>query len=143
MALVLTRLVSIGLRPAAAVLAEGRRAERWALRSATDAATLTTLAALDALLRSRLLDEAVELVLDSRLVGELVDGLLEREQLWVLVDRVAQSPAVAAALRQQSIGMGDELAGEVRERSRDADAWLERGARRVLRRRPPPKVEPA
>jgi hypothetical protein len=140
---VLTRLVSLGLRPAGVVLQEGRRVERWATRAAADAATLTALATLDALLRSRFVDEVVERVLDSRLVGEIVDGLLEREELWLLVEEIANSPAVAAALRQQSVGMGDELAGEVRSRSRSADAWLERRARRVLQRRVPPEAGPA
>lgn len=132
------RLVSIGLRPAAVVLAEGRRVERWAVRSAADVAAATALASLDALLRSRFADEVVERVLDSPLIGEIVAGLLERDALWTLVNEIAQSPAVMAALRKQSAGLGDELAGEVRERSRYADAWLERGARRVLRRRAEP-----
>jgi hypothetical protein len=132
------RLVSIGLRPAAVVLTEGRRAQRWALRSAIDVTTASALAGLDVALRSRFAEDAVERILDSPLLADVVAGLLEREALWTLVDGVAQSPAVAAAMRQQGVGLGDELAGEVRERSRYADAWLERGARRVLRRR----VEP-
>jgi hypothetical protein len=132
------RVVSIGLRPAAVVLAESRRVQRWALHSAVDVTTASALAGLDAVLRSRFAEDAVERILDSPLLADAVAGLLEREALWTLVEEVAQSPVVVAALRQQSVGLGDELAGEVRARSRNADAWLERGARRVLRRRAEP-----
>jgi hypothetical protein len=137
----LTRIVSIGLRPAASALAEGRRVQRRLARDVVEASAAGALASLDALLRSRFAAEAVERVLDSPLPAQLFAGLLEREALWQLVDEVARSPAVAAALKQQSAGLGDELAGEVRERSRHADAWIERGAQRVLLRRRAPAGE--
>jgi hypothetical protein len=81
--------------------------------------------------------------IDSRLVDEAVARLLESEDLWVVVEEIAQSPAVTDAITQQSMGFADQVADGVRTRSRSADAWLERAARRALRRRPaapPPEV---
>ncbi len=76
-------------------------------------------------------------VLDSRLVDEAVQRLLEGDELWLVVDEIAQSPAVTEAITRQSIGFADQVAGGVRDRSHSADAWLERAARRALRRPPP------
>ena len=75
-------------------------------------------------------------VIDSRLVDEAVARLLESDDLWLLVDEVARSPAVTAAITQQSLGFADQVAGGVRARSRSADMWLETAARRALRRKP-------
>jgi hypothetical protein len=246
MAHVFAELVSIGLRPVVVVLAEGRRAERWARHGVGGATSAGALAGLDALLGSTFVDEAVDRILDSpaaeraagtalggrlvdavardlaryavlervaepllagevlertlaraesaglsqrladqlladgaaervaerllagpelerlvthavesptmeqllarvidsELLGEVVAGLLEREELWTLVEEVAGSPAVASAITQQGVGFAGEVAGEVRERSEHADAWLERKAWRMLhwrgRARPPP-----
>jgi hypothetical protein len=38
---------------------------------------------------------------------------------------------VTEAITHQSLGFADQDAGEVRERSVNADAWVERAARRV------------
>jgi hypothetical protein len=81
-------------------------------------------------------------VLDSRLLDEAVHRLLEGEELWLVVDEIAQSPAVTEAITRQSIGFADQVAGGVRGHSRNADAWLERAARRALRR-PPASPPPA
>jgi hypothetical protein len=158
---VLAQLVSIGARPAAAALAEARRAQRWATRGIGELVSAGALDALDALLASRVLDEAaarvvespalerlLARVLESRLLGDAVAGLLEREELWELVETIARSPAVTEAIAHQGVGFADQVAGEVRERSEQADARLERAARRLLRRRgqsrsPPMEPGPA
>ena len=75
-------------------------------------------------------------VLESRLVDEAVRRVLEGEELWLVVDEVAQSPAVTEAIARQSVSFADQVAGQVRVRSRSADERLERAARRVLRRPP-------
>ena len=69
--------------------------------------------------------------------------LLQSDDLWLVVDEVASSPAVTAAISRQSVSFAEEVAGGVRARSAGADAWLERRARRLLRRRaaPPPASE--
>jgi hypothetical protein len=88
-------------------------------------------------LESRLIEETV-----ARLVDDTAARLPESQALWTLVDEVAQSPAVTDAITQQGLGLADEVAGDVRDRSRVADAWLERIAHRVLHRArgsaPPP-----
>jgi hypothetical protein len=80
-------------------------------------------------------------VLESKLVDAAVQRVLAGEELWLVVDEVAQSPAVTAAITRQSIGFADQVAEQVRDRSRSADARLERAARRVLRRRAAPQPE--
>lgn len=128
------------------------------LRVTVGLASRATLAAVDVALASRLAVEIVDRVLasealehvlasaqaaavpqrviDSRLIDEFVERLLESEELWVLVDEIARSPAVTEAIGTQGIGFADQVAGVVRDRSRTADARVERLARRLLRRRP-------
>jgi hypothetical protein len=89
-----------------------------------------------AALESPAMERIVARAIDSRLVDEAVARLLESEDLWVVVEEIAQSPAVTDAITQQSMGFADQVADGVRSRSRNADAWLERAARRALRRRP-------
>jgi hypothetical protein len=70
-----------------------------------------------------------------RLIEEITERLIASRGLWLLVDEVAASPAIADAITAQSLGFADQVTDEVRDRSRSADAWLENVARRVLRRR--------
>ena len=74
-------------------------------------------------------------VIDSRLVDEAVLRLLESDGLWLLVEKIAQSPAVTEAISQQSLGFADQMASVVRDRSRTADDRLERFVTRLARRR--------
>ena len=150
-----TRLAGVGRRAAAAPA-------RWALLTTVD----TALFVLDDVLASPITKEAVERIvaspvvedvverlvaqaLDSpeaeRLVGRLVDSrlvetamldLLRNEALWVLVEEIAQSPVVTAAIGQQGVGFANQVAGVVRQRSGAADDRLERLVRRLARRTP-------
>jgi hypothetical protein len=86
------------------------------------------------------MERTVGQVIESRLLDQVVARLLESEELWLLVDEIAQSPAVTEAITQQSLGFADEVADEVNVRTRRADAIAERVARRLLRRHP--RVEP-
>jgi hypothetical protein len=83
---------------------------------------------------SAAMERMVVRVLESKLVDEAVRRLLEGEELWLVVDEIAQSPAVTEAIARQSVSFADQVAGQVRDRSRSADARLERAAKRVLRR---------
>ncbi|ADB49926.1 hypothetical protein [Conexibacter woesei] len=159
-------IVTTGLGPPRAVLARGLDAPRWALRTAAGPVTRGALAGLDMLLASELAEEAarriyervlagpeleaavaeavespamerlVARVVDSRLMEATAARLLESEELWLMVQEVAQSPAVTSAITQQGASFADDVASEVREQSQHADAWIERAARRVLRREP-------
>jgi hypothetical protein len=146
---------------------------RWVLLSTLDA----TLSGLDAALNSPLAQEAVGRILaspltddvwerivggvlespdaervlarviDSRMVESVMLQLLESDGLWILVEEIAQSPAVTAAISQQGVGFANQMAGVMRDRSRTADDRLERLVRRLARRRPrvvsPASDEPA
>jgi hypothetical protein len=81
-------------------------------------------------IESRLVEETI-----VRIVDETVARLPEREALWALIDEIARSEAVTEAIGHQGLGFADQIADDVRERSRHADARLERAARRLLRRR--------
>ena len=97
---------------------------------------------LDRLVTRVLEDQATERlvaqVLDSRLLDESVKRVLVSEELWLVVDEIARSPAVTSAISQQGMGFADQVVEEVGVRSRRADAWLERAARRMLNRTPSP-----
>jgi hypothetical protein len=78
----------------------------------------------------------VDSLFDSGLIDRLFERLLESEALWHLIDEIASSPAVTAAISQQGLGFADEVGDQVRARSRKADDWMERAARRLARRQP-------
>ena len=88
----------------------------------------------DRLLDGPELERLASRLIESRLLDTIVERLLESEDLWLLVDEIAHSPPVTDAIGRQSIGLAEQVAGEVRVRSQRADAGLERVARRLLRR---------
>jgi hypothetical protein len=69
-------------------------------------------------------------------VEEVIARLPQGEALWGLIDEVAVSPAVTEAITQQGFGFADQVAEDLRDRSRSVDARLERVARRLIGRRP-------
>ena len=116
-------------------------ASRWAERTAVQVVDgEQSQRALAAALDSPAFERAVAQVLASRVVDEAIVEIIERTlarlpespALWQLIDEVAASPAVRAAVTQQSVGLAGELAEDVRTRSRRADDQLETAARRIL-----------
>jgi hypothetical protein len=84
------------------------------------------------------------IVVQSDLFDRLLDRTLASEQLDRVVSQIAESDEVHDALREQSQGMADEVTDELRSRTMTADAFLERVARSVIRRRAaPPRSGPA
>jgi len=88
----------------------------------------------DRILESPQAERLVARVIESRLLDEAVARLLESKDLWLLVDEVARSPSVTEAISHQGVGFAEEMAGVMRNRSHNADARVERLARRLLRR---------
>lgn len=82
------------------------------------------------------LERVVARALESRLPEVVVSSLLESQALWVLVDEIARSPSVTEAITRQGTGFVEQVAGVARDRSRDADDWVERFAHRFARRHP-------
>lgn len=80
--------------------------------------------------------QLVDTLFDSGLIDHLFERLLASDSLWHLIDEIAGSPAVTAAISQQGLGFADQVGDQVRERSRKADAWMERAARRLIGRQP-------
>lgn len=95
---------------------------------------------IDRMFDTGLIDRVIDRVFDSGLIDRLLERLLASEGLWQLIDEVAASPAVTAAISQQGLGFADQVGDEVRARSRKADDWVERTARRLMHR--PPRVVP-
>jgi MoxR-like ATPase len=127
----LVRIVDpFGLLPAASRL--GVRTLEWAL------ATRTAVDVVDVVARSPAARRAAQAALErfDDAAAPLVDRALASADVWRLVDEVAQSPALAEAVARQGAGFADQVADEVGDRTRRADARLERAARRMLRRSP-------
>jgi len=78
--------------------------------------------------------QLVDSLFDSGLLDHFLDRLLASESLWRMIDEIAASPAVTAAISQQGLGFADQVGDQVRERSRKADDWMERAARRLIGR---------
>jgi hypothetical protein len=91
----------------------------------------------DRLLAEGIVEHTVGRVLEGPELERVVVRVLDSEDLWLLIEEIAQSPAVTDAIAHQSVGFADQVAGGMRARTRNADAWLERTARRALRRPPP------
>jgi len=155
----------LALRPAVGAVALAQRAATRMTLDALDAVLASALAeaaadrvlaspltehsiarALNETLAGDVLEEAVQnpdvervvaSLFESHLLDEVVARLLQSDELWLVVDEIASSPAVTDAIAQQSFSFADQVAGEVRNRSRNADALVERTTRRLLRRRPP------
>ena len=92
-----------------------------------------------------LLERVIDRMFDSGAIDHLLERLLAGDALWHMIDEIAASPAVTAAISQQGMGFADQVTDEVRARSRKADDWLERAARRLAHRPPrtlPPEPDP-
>jgi len=87
-------------------------------------------------LESPSVERAIERVLESSLVSATTERVLVSAELQRVVERIANSPEVRNAIAQQSFGLADVVAQEVRSRSVTGDETAERIARSVLRRRP-------
>jgi hypothetical protein len=88
------------------------------------------------LLKSDGAAQLIDTFFDSGLFDRVVDRLLSSDGLWQLIDVVAASPAVRAAVSQQGLGFADQVGEAVRTRSRRADRRLERAADRLIGRHP-------
>jgi hypothetical protein len=157
---VLHGLASIGghaaaatLRPlagAAGVAAEaGISVEQRAVDRLLDSGELERLlgserlqAAVKQALESAGAQELIDSFFDSGLFDRFIDRLLASGSLWRLVDEVAASPAVTAAISHQGLGFADQVGNAVRARSRKADDRLEHTAHRLAHRRPKASPEP-
>lgn len=129
-------------RPVGAAAEAGISLQRRAVDRLLDSGELEHLlasprlrAAIDQVLDSDGAKMLVDSFFDSGLFERLVDRLLASDGLWHLIDEVAGSPAVAAAVSQQGLGFADQVSAQVRGRSRKADDWLEHAARRLIHRR--------
>lgn len=66
---------------------------------------------------------------ESGLADQFIDRLLTSKAMWRLVNEIAASPAVTAAVTQQSLGFADQVGDELRARARQADDWILHKAR--------------
>ena len=90
----------------------------------------------------------IDTFFDSGLFDQFIERLLASDGLWHLVDEVAASPAVTAAISHQGLGFADQVGNEARARSRRTDVRLERIAHRLTHRHPngapaPPDASPS
>ena len=86
--------------------------------------------------------QLIDTFFDSGLFDRFIDRLLSSDGLWRLVDVIAASPAVRAAVSQQGLGFADQVGEAVRARSQKADRRLERAADRLRHRHATESREP-
>jgi uncharacterized RDD family membrane protein YckC len=82
-----------------------------------------------ALAENGALDSAVEQLLASPRTKETVDRLVRSDEVRHAIKEVVASPEVRAALAEQSIGMAEEMAADIRGRARLLDERLRVGRR--------------
>jgi uncharacterized RDD family membrane protein YckC len=82
------------------------------------------------------LDSAVEKALASPRTKETVDRLVKSDAVRQAIKDVVASPEVRAALTEQSLGLIEELATDIRRRARELDGRIEAGIRRGPRSAP-------
>ena len=85
-------------------------------------------------LRSEGATHLIDTFFDSGLFDRFADRLLASDGLWRLIDEIAASPTVRAAVSQQGLGFADQVGEAVRARSRKGDRRLERTADRLMGR---------
>jgi hypothetical protein len=139
-------VAAFAMRPvsgaAAAAVQAGRGLERRTMQRVLDSPEIERLpsAALDsewtqaAIKNALASDGAKQLVaslFESGLFDEIMDRVAESDGLWRLVDELISSPEVMAAITQQGFGFADQVGDVARARSRTADDWLQRRARRL------------
>lgn len=95
-------------------------------------------AALENALASDSAKRLIDSLFESGLIDRFLDRLLASDALWHMIDQIAASPTVTAAISQQGLGFADQVGDQVRDRSRKADDWVERTARRLIHRAPRP-----
>jgi uncharacterized RDD family membrane protein YckC len=78
----------------------------------------------------RILGEAIE----SNLTAQLTERMLKSPEFEEILKRTMSSPAVRDAIAQQTLTIGDEMIGSIRETAIDLDTKLERAPRRLFRR---------
>jgi hypothetical protein len=99
----------------------------------------------DSLFDSGVVDKVMNRLLDSGALDRFLVRMASSEGLWQLIDEIAASPAVTAAISQQGLSFADQVGDQMRDRSRKADDWVERAARRLVHRQPrvgPPQADP-
>ncbi len=104
-----------------------------ALRTILSPETVDMIA--DEVARSQMVQKITVAAMEAGEMAPIVDAFLEREELWILVQTIAESPAVIDAVRQQGFGFADQVGDEVRGRSRTADQVVARTARTFIGRR--------
>ena len=88
------------------------------------------------------LERLIVTVMESRLVADLTDHVVHSEELQRVVSAVSQSPELRSAIAESSASLAGEVADQVRARTVVADDRAERVARRLLRRKPVPRMGP-
>jgi hypothetical protein len=144
------RVAGTALRPVAgaarAAAGAGIRIERHAVDRLLDSGEperlLTSVindTRVQAMLQQALESAGVQRIIDdffdSGLFDHFIDRLAASDALWRLVDEIAQSPSVLAALSQQGLGFADQVGQAARDRSRRADVRIEGTVGRLRQRR--------
>jgi len=86
------------------------------------------------------LEETIKRAIDSEVADRVWEDILAGEKAQMLVERIAEAPEVRSAIASQGVGLIADLGRQLRRAAAAVDDFLDRTARRVLRR--PPRAEP-
>jgi hypothetical protein len=81
-------------------------------------------------------------VAHSKAFDRLLDRVLASEELDRVVTQIAESDEVRGALAEQSAGLADDVADQLRVRAMAADMLVERFARSLIHRRSSRRIQP-
>ena len=119
-----TRLLERGTEEALVRALESEAVERAIIRVLESGAA-------DRVLANPAVERAVIKALDSELVDHAWDHLLASEEVERLIDRIAEDPAVRAAIAQQGVGLIDDLGRAIREVGDRVDTVIARVLERI------------
>ncbi len=131
------RTVEVAVEEAIVRALESAAVERAITRLVADGRVA---AAIEDSIDQRRLEETIRRAIDSEVADRVWEDILAGEKAQMLVERIAEAPEVRAAIASQGVGLIAERGPPLQRVAASVDGFLERFARRLLRR--PPRAEP-
>jgi uncharacterized RDD family membrane protein YckC len=125
------RTVEVAVEEAIVRALESAAVERAIARLVADGRVATAVE--DSIDRARL-EETIRRAIDSEVADRVWEDILAGEKAQMLVERIAEAPEVRAALASQGAGLIADLGRQVQRTAAAVDDFVDRLARRLLRR---------
>ncbi|MCL4288296.1 MAG: RDD family protein [Thermoleophilia bacterium] len=133
----LDRTVEVAVEEAIVRALESAAVERAITRVVADGRVA---AAVEDSIDAERLEETIRRAIDSEVADRVWEEILAGEKAQMLVERIAGAPEVRAAIASQGVGLIADLGRQLQRAAAAADDFIDRTARRLLRRGP--RAEP-